>query len=151
MSHTTLNHQLPKSRTQLWLKPGPESYVLAQLSATISQIQGNNFNSDVCTSIIRASSPLCISITVLDIFMKQISINIRRHVIHKDFNSVLPLKKKNIYIYIYIYDPLKRKIVDFAIYSCPLFNRSTSPKKKTTVYYMVRPEIFSSNVYGHRI
>ena len=76
--------------------------------------------------------------------MKQISINIRRHVIHKDFKSVLPLKK-------YIYDPLKRKIVDFAIYSCPLFNRSTSPKKKTTVYYMVRLEIFSSNVHGHRI
>ena len=50
VSHTTLNHQLPKSRTQLWLKPGAESNVLAQISATISQVQGNNFNSDVCPS-----------------------------------------------------------------------------------------------------
>ena len=64
MSHTTLNHQLPKSRTQLWLKPGPESNVLAQLSATISQVQGNNFNSDVCPSIIRASSPLFLSFSI---------------------------------------------------------------------------------------
>ena len=105
-SHTTLNHQLPKSRSQLWLKPGqkllhPESNVLAQQSSTISQVQGNEFNSDG----IHASSPLYIAITVQDIFMKLISINIRRRVIHKDFNSVFLFKKN-----IYIYDPLKRKL-----------------------------------------
>ena len=66
VAHTTLNHQLPKSRSQLWLRPSQkllhlESNVLAQHSATISQVQGINFNSDVCPSIIRASSPLCIA------------------------------------------------------------------------------------------
>ena len=101
VSHTTLYHQLPKSRSQLWLKPGqkllhPESNVLAQQSSTISQVQGNKFNSDG----IHASSPLYIAITVQDIFMKLISINIRRSVIHKDFFK----KKKK------IYDPLKRTL-----------------------------------------
>ena len=43
VSHTTLNHQLPKSRSQLWLKSGqklihPESNVLAQHSATIFEV-----------------------------------------------------------------------------------------------------------------
>ena len=51
VSHTTLNHQLPKSRSQRWLKPvqkllHPEPNVLAQQSSTISQVQGNKFNSD---------------------------------------------------------------------------------------------------------
>ena len=106
VSNTTLNHQLPKSRSQLWLKPGqkllhPESNVLAQQSSTISQVQGNKFNSDG----IHASSPVYIAITVQDIFMKLISINIRRRVIHKDFNYVFPffLKKNK-------YDPLKTEI-----------------------------------------
>ena len=41
-----------------------DSRRLAQHSATISKVQGSNFNSDVCPSIRHASSPLCISITV---------------------------------------------------------------------------------------
>ena len=39
--------------SQIWLKPGqkllqPESNEVAQQSSTISQVQGNKFNSDVC-------------------------------------------------------------------------------------------------------
>ena len=139
VSHTTLNHQLPKSRSQLCLKPGqkllpPESNVFTQQSSTISQVQGNKFNSDG----IHASSPLYISITVQNIFMKQISINIRRCVIHKEFNSVFPFFKKKIK-----YDPLKRKLQ---------FNRVRSvievPRQKKKFFLaMVRLEIFSSNVH----
>ena len=66
VSHTTLNHQLPKSRAQLWLKPGqkllhPESNVLAQQASTISQVQDNKFNSDVCPSIVYMLRVLSIS------------------------------------------------------------------------------------------
>ena len=104
VSHTTLNHQLPKSRSQLWLNSGqkllhPESNVLAQQSSTISQVQGNKFNSDVCPSV---ESSLYLNNSLRNLHeTDKISINIRRRVIHKDFNSVFPLKK---------YDPLKRKL-----------------------------------------
>ena len=136
VSHTTLNHQLPKSRSQLCLKPGqkllhPESNVLAQQSSTISQVQGNKFNSDG----IHASSPLYISITVQNIFMKQISINIRRRVIHKDFNYVFPfLKKKK-------YDPLKRKLQYNRVRSVIELPR---PKKTFFVYGKTRNIFFKS-------
>ena len=47
--------------------------------------------------------------------MKRISISIRRRLIHKDFNSVLP-RTRGITLYLKkIYDQLKRKIEDFAI------------------------------------